>query len=134
MGKAVKAGARIGGAAALALWLTAAASAREAPLRRAPVERQVLIQIAYVLGEAHALHRLCAGPEDATWYDRMERLEAEEGADEGFRQRLVGSFNAGFASRQAEFPTCGPASQAAERRVAAHGAALSRRLSGGGEE
>ncbi len=102
--------------------------AQEAPLHRSPVERQVVVQLAYTLGEAHALRRLCAGPADALWYGRMERLEAQEASDEAFRSRLVESFNAGFASRTAQFPACGPASEVAERRVAARGGALAHRL------
>ena len=105
-----------------------AALAQEAPLHRSPAERQVVVQLAYTLGEAHALRRLCAGPADGLWYGRMERLEAQEASDEGFRSRLVESFNAGFASRAAQYPVCGPASEAAERRVAAKGGVLARRL------
>ena len=92
------------------------ASAQPAPLHRSPAERQTLVQLAYTLGEAHALHRLCAGPSDVTWYGRMERLEAQEGSDDAFRNRLVDSFNAGFASREAQFPECGAASRGTDRR------------------
>ncbi len=106
----------------------------QAPLHRSPVERQTLVQLAYVLGEAHALHRLCAGPADATWYARMERLEREEGADESFRRQLVESFNSGFAYSQAAFPDCGRPSQAAERQAAERGSALAHRLAESGAE
>jgi uncharacterized protein (TIGR02301 family) len=97
--------------------------------RRGGPERQTVVQLAYTLGEAHALHRLCAGPSDATWYARMQRLEAEEGGDEAGRRQLVEAFNAGFAARQARFPTCSRRSRAAEQTVAGRGAALARRLS-----
>ncbi len=103
-----------------------------APLHRSPAQRELVSQLAYVLGQAHALHRLCAGPDDTLWYSRMERLEAQEGTDDSFRRRLVESFNAGFAYAQASFPECGRASQAAERQAATRGGVLARRLAGGG--
>jgi uncharacterized protein (TIGR02301 family) len=97
-------------------------------MHRSPQAREALLQLAYDLGEAHALHRLCAGPADATWYGRMQQLEAEEAADEGFRRRLVDSFNSGFAAGSSEFPACSPQSRAAERSVAARGAAVAQQL------
>ncbi len=97
-------------------------------MHRSPQARDALVQLAYDLGDAHALHRLCAGPADATWYGRMQQLQAQEAADEGFRRRLVESFNAGFAAGSSEFPACTPQSRAAERAVAARGAALAQQL------
>ena len=97
-------------------------------LRRPGADRQVVVQLAYTLGEAHALHRLCTGPGDATWYARMQRLEAQEAADAAARAQLVESFNAGFAARQAQFVACGRRSRTTERAVAQRGAALARRL------
>ncbi|MHB8285077.1 MAG: TIGR02301 family protein [Caulobacteraceae bacterium] len=109
----------------------AGATMAQGPIHRSPVERQVLVQLSYALGEAHALHRLCAGPNDATWYARMQKLEQEEGADDNFRRQLVESFNAGYAADAAQFPRCSAASQAAERDAAAHGATLARNLAAG---
>ena len=100
------------------------------PPRRSGEDRQVVVQLAYALGEAHALHRLCAGPSDATWYGRMQRLENEEAADEASRRQLVEAFNAGFAARQGQFAACGRRSRSAESAVGARGAALARRLAG----
>ena len=110
----------------------ASAVAQEPP-RRPGAERQVVVQLAYALGEAHALHRLCAGPADATWYTRMQRLEAQEAADEAARRQLVDSFNAGYAARQSQFVVCSRRSRATERLVAEHGAALAQRLAGQGD-
>jgi uncharacterized protein (TIGR02301 family) len=119
-------------AAALSTVLSSApARAQGEEGRRPGAERQLVVQIAYTLGEAHALHRLCAGPSDATWYARMQRLEAEEAGDEAGRRQLVEAFNAGFAARQTQFQGCGRRSRAAEHAVAARGAALARRLSAG---
>ena len=88
----------------------------------------MVVQLAYSLGEAHALHRLCTGPGDATWYTRMQRLEAQEAADDAARAQLVASFNAGFAARQTQFVGCSRRSRATERAVAQRGAALAQRL------
>ena len=120
-------GGAIFGLALLMLQGAAAAWGQEPP-RRSGVQREVVVQLAYALGEAHALHRLCAGPGDATWYARMERLEAQEASDDAGRHQLVDAFNAGFAARQAEALTCGRRSRAAEKAVAARGAGLARRL------
>ena len=110
---------------ALAFWPTGGLAQT---MHRSPQARGALVQLAYDLGEAHALHRLCAGPADATWYGRMQQLEAQEAADEGFRRRLVDSFNAGFAAGSSEFPACSPQSRAAERAVAARGSTLAQQL------
>ncbi len=98
------------------------------PPRRSGADRQLVVQLAYTLGEAHALHRLCTGPGDATWYARMQRLEGQEAADEAARAQLVESFNAGFAARQAQFVGCSRRSRATERAVAQRGSALAQRL------
>jgi uncharacterized protein (TIGR02301 family) len=95
-----------------------------------PARRQTVADLAYLLGEAHALHRACAGPEDDTWRGQMARLLEVEAPDAGYRRRLTERFNAGFVSGSAAFPACGPAAQEAERRAARKGAALARRLSG----
>ncbi len=105
-------------------------SRAQEPSRRSGADRQVVVQLAYTLGEAHALHRLCAGSADATWYARMQRLEAQEAADDPARAQLVESFNAGFAARQAQFLACSRRSRATERGVAQRGAALAQRLAG----
>ena len=113
--------------ALLALLLPAAALGQPAE-RRPGAERSVVVQLAYTLGEAHALHRVCAGPNDATWYSRMQRLEAEEATDDASRRQLIEAFNAGYAFRQSQFPVCSRRSRGAEQAVSAHGAALASRL------
>ena len=90
-------------------------SRAQEPSRRSGADRQVVVQLAYTLGEAHALHRLCAGSADATWYARMQRLEAQEAAADPARAQLV------EGSRRA---------RATERGVAQRGAALAQRLAG----
>jgi uncharacterized protein (TIGR02301 family) len=101
-------------------------------IRRSPQAREALVQLAYDLGEAHALHRLCAGPSDATWYARMQQLQAQEAADESFRRRLVQSFNGGFSAGSSEYTACTPKARAAERAITARGAALAQQLAADG--
>jgi uncharacterized protein (TIGR02301 family) len=95
-----------------------------------PVRRQVAADLAYVLGEIHALHRTCAGPNDGTWRARMEALVNAEAADVGFRRRLMKRFNSGYLEASAAHVSCGSDSLEAERRAQSEGARLARRLSG----
>jgi uncharacterized protein (TIGR02301 family) len=111
------------------LGLLAVSPAMADPPPRPPEQRQAVIELAYVLGESHALHRACAGQQDDTWRARMSRLVQAEGADGAYKQQLTDSFNAGFVARHAEFPACTTKSQAAERIAAGHGRRLARRLS-----
>lgn len=118
-------------AAMLALAAPALAAApAEAP--RSPEQRQQLADLAHALGEAHAFRLLCGGPTDQTWRAQMNAMLAVEAPDAGFRRRLVAGFNAGFAARQTEFPSCTEAARTAEREAASKGAALARRLAGRG--
>ena len=113
--------------AALALTLAAAASTAPA---RTPEQRQTLVDLAYVLGEAHALRAACHGPDDQSWRARMTRMIEVEQPDTAFRRRLIDSFNGGFVGRQAATPACNEAAGAQERAVAARGRALAQRLAG----
>jgi uncharacterized protein (TIGR02301 family) len=97
---------------------------------RPPEERQNLIDLAYVLGEAHALRQVCSGAVDQTWRARMNRMVELENPDEGLSRRLVDAFNAGFMTRQAERPACDAGAQDAERATAVRGKALSEKLTG----
>lgn len=97
---------------------------------RPPEERQTLIDLAYVLGEAHALRQVCSGAVDQTWRARMNRMMELEHPDDALGRRLVDAFNAGFMTRQAERPTCDAGAQGAERATAVRGKALSEKLAG----
>ena len=119
---------RLAGALLTAVLAGAGAAKGQEPPRRSGLDRQVVVQLAYTLGEAHALRRLCSGPGNATWYAKMQRLETQEAPDDAARAQLVESFNAGFAARQAQFVACSRRSRAPERSVAQQGAALARRL------
>ncbi|MDO9471975.1 MAG: TIGR02301 family protein [Caulobacter sp.] len=113
----------------LALILIAAFTAPAMAQEREPAERQTLIDLAYALGESHALRQACAGEGDQYWRERMMQVTQTEAADAAFNGRLTQAFNSGFATRQTEFPSCSPASKRAELMVARKGQSLSRQLS-----
>ena len=81
--------------APLAWGLSASAQERE------PAERQTLVDLAYAIGESHALRQVCQGDGDQYWRERMEQLTQTEAADSGFEARLKQAFNSGFFARQA---------------------------------
>ena len=95
---------------------------------RTPDQRQAVADLAYVLGQAHALRTACTGPADQTWRARATRMIEAEGADEALRRRVVESFNAGFLTEKADHPACDAAAAEAERAVAARGRRLAEGL------
>ena len=95
---------------------------------RPPAQRQTLTDLAYVLGESHALRQACLGPLDQFWRGRMLRMVDAEAPDPAFNTRLHNAFNAGFSSAQAQYPTCGADSRKAEAAAAARGQALAASL------
>jgi len=97
---------------------------------RSPDQRQAMVDLAYVLGEAHALRQACHGPKDQTWRSRMSRMVEIEAPDPELKRRLVDNFNAGFMSLQAEHSGCNPQAAEAESETAARGRLLAQRLAG----
>jgi uncharacterized protein (TIGR02301 family) len=112
---------------ALALFSSFALPA--ASQERQPAERQTLIDLAYTLGESHALRQACSGEGDQYWRDRMVQVTDTEASDAAFSGRMTQAFNSGFATRRTEFPTCSPASKRAELVVARKGQSLAGQLS-----
>jgi uncharacterized protein (TIGR02301 family) len=112
---------------ALVAWsfLSPMASAQD----RGAGERQRLLDLAYALGESHALRQACQGEGDQYWRARMVRLTEVEQADQAFDVQLRERFNTGFAARHSEYPVCDDASRAAELQAARKGQALARKLS-----
>lgn len=96
---------------------------------RAAAERQTLLDLAFTLGESHALRQVCEGGDDQYWRSRMVRLTEVEKADPAFDVQLRERFNAGFAARQGVFPGCDDASRQAEQLTALKGQALATKLS-----
>lgn len=111
-------------AAALAAFLAGAPAAAQ---DRAPAARQSLLELAWVLGQSHALAQACA-PEDQTWRARMTRLIAVEVPDQALEARLAEQFNAGFAAARARFSACDPAARTEAAKVAQRGRALAEAL------
>ncbi len=107
----------------LALSLTAMTLPAQAQ-ERTPAQRQTLADIAYVLGESHALRQACEGAYDQYWRDQMIGVTDTEAPDAALDRRLKEAFNSGFASRRAEFPECSRASRMAEVAAARRGQAL----------
>ena len=96
---------------------------------REPAERQRLLDLAYTLGESHALRQTCEGTSDQYWRSRMVRLTEVEQAEQGFDAQLRERFNVGFAARQGEFPLCDASSRKAEQQSARKGQALALKMS-----
>ena len=95
---------------------------------RGAVERQQLLDLAFTIGESHALRQVCAGASDQYWRSRMVRLTEVEKADQAFDAQLRDKFNTGFAARQGQFVECDDASRQAEQAVARKRQALSTKL------
>ena len=115
-----------------ALLIAATAALGATPLlaqEREPAERQRLLDLAYTLGESHALRQTCEGTSDQYWRSRMVRLTEVEQAEQGFDAQLRERFNVGFAARQGEFPLCDASSRKAEQQSARKGQALALKMS-----
>jgi uncharacterized protein (TIGR02301 family) len=95
---------------------------------RGPAERLKLLDLAFTLGESHALRQLCEGPGDQYWRSRMVRLTEIEKADQAFDAQLRDKFNTGFAAGQGQFPQCDETSRKAQQQSASKGQALSNQL------
>ncbi len=88
----------------------------------------LLVQLARVIGESHALRQLCEGRQDQYWRERMFGLLDAEAADDAQRDRLSKSYNSGYIAGQSEFERCSTASRDAETRTAAQGRDVAGRL------
>jgi len=95
---------------------------------RTPPQRQTLVDIAYVLGESHALRQVCEGAYDQYWRDRMIGVTDTEQPDAALDRRMKEAFNSGFAARRTEYPQCTRASRTAEAAVARRGQELASQM------
>jgi uncharacterized protein (TIGR02301 family) len=102
----------------------------QAPAARTPAERQTLADLAFVLGQSHALRQACAGAADQYWRGRMNDLVATERPDPGFERQLKLAFNNGYVAAQSAFPRCSRAARARLRQTAARGRDLAASLTG----
>jgi len=109
----------------LLLTLASPAMAQE----RSAAQHDTLVQLARVLGEAHALRQVCAGSEDPSWRSQFQQMLDVEAPDEAFGRQLQSAFNAGAAARRGDFAACSQASRIAEAEVALEGRELAAGLS-----
>ena len=98
---------------------------------RSPADRQTLVELAYTLGQSHALRQICTNATDFYWRRRMQQLVAAEQPDGPFNRRLADSFNDGFVASRQAFPTCNAASRREAEAVAAKGGELAQDLNSG---
>ena len=113
---------------ALAIGATLLAGLPAMAQDRPASQRQILVDLAYVIGQSHALRQVCAGVGDQFWRTRMAKLIDTESPDAAFDRRLREAFNAGFVADQTAFPACGPESRREEAKTAAKGRALAEAL------
>ena len=69
-------------------WMLAFAAATFAQ-DRTPAQRQALTDLAYVLGQSHALRQACLGAQDQFWRGRMLRMVDAEAPDPAFNLSLI---------------------------------------------
>ena len=98
---------------------------------RSPADRQTLVELAYALGQSHALRQVCNGGSDYYWRRRMQQLVSAEQPDGPFNRRLADSFNDGFVASRQAFPACNAAAKAEAETVAAKGGDLAESLNSG---
>lgn len=92
-------------------------------------QRQRLLELAYALGESHALRQACEGEGDQYWRARMMRMVQVERPGPTLETQLRERFNAGFITRRGQYPVCDEASHKAEAEAARRGQALAVKLS-----
>jgi len=112
-------------------WILAAAVLVAGPAlaqERPRDQRQRLLELAYALGESHALRQACEGEDDQYWRARMARLIQVERPGQGLEAQLEERFNAGFDARRGAYPACDEATRKAEAQAARHGRALALNL------
>ena len=109
----------------IVVFLALASAAPALAQDRSPAARRSLVDLAYVLGQAHGLALVCDG-QTQTWRARMARLRELETPDVAFDRQLVSGFNTGFLDIQTRYPGCSPAARSAMAAVAARGRDLAR--------
>jgi uncharacterized protein (TIGR02301 family) len=92
---------------------------------------QTVSDLAFALGQSHALRQLCQGVQDQYWRQRMERMIELEAPDPADRPPQTERFNDGFLAGKRQYPHCTMQSRAAERSAAARGQALANLLARG---
>jgi uncharacterized protein (TIGR02301 family) len=113
----------LGLAACLFAATAAPAFAQEVPDSGAPMEN--LLELAELLGRAHALRSACNGDSDQTWRNYMFNMLAIEAPESGPRKsQLTSAFNRGFRSQSGAARQCGAGVAQLEAQIAARGRVL----------
>jgi uncharacterized protein (TIGR02301 family) len=86
----------------------------------APYEPQ-LLRLSEILGALTYLRDLCGADDGAKWRAQMNALMASEGASDGRKARLAGSFNQGFRGFERSYRTCTPNAELIISRYIAEG-------------
>jgi uncharacterized protein (TIGR02301 family) len=89
----------------------------------AQTRARLVSDMAFSLGQSHALRQLCQGPNDQYWRKRMEKMIQLETIAPAERAPLAERFNDGFRAARGQYPRCTQQSRAAERSTADHGRA-----------
>jgi len=113
-------------ALALALLLAAnAVGGAPARAQEAGPPTETLVELADLLGRAHAIRSACNGDADQTWRNYMfNMLAIEAPAGSPRKSALTGAFNKGFRDQAQRSSKCTPESQREEAQIAARGRAL----------
>ncbi len=77
-----------------------------------------MVDLAYVLGQSHALRQACSGADDQSWRGRMQELLRVEAPDDALKARLSRSFKRRLRpAGKASFPSCTEAARAQGQRI-----------------
>lgn len=115
-------------ALATILSLAAAPAFAQDPEQEEPVVQReapigLVVELAEVLGRAHAVRTVCNGDQDSTWRNYMLNLMTYEGG--GRRAHLTDAFNRGYRGQSRESSTCTAGMTAIEAGIARRGRELS---------
>ena len=113
--------------------LLAATAVVGAPARaqEAGPSLDTLVELADLLGRAHAIRSACNGDADQTWRNYMFNMLAIEAPGGSPRKSaLTGAFNRDFRDQAARSGKCTPDSQREEAQIAARGRALAETVAG----
>ncbi len=100
------------------------AQAQEAPLGGgAPIE--YVVELAELLGQAHAIRSICNGDDDQTWRNYMFNMLAIEAPESGGRKsQLTSAFNRGFRKQSNSARNCSSDIAQVEAQIASRGRVL----------
>ena len=87
--------------------------------------RQLLTQLAEVLGGSHYLRIVCQGRGDQRWRTYMQGVIQREPQ---YNDQLIAAFNRGYRDQEARFPTCDETTRQMEAELRARGLRISQGL------